>query len=65
MENPDHNKYIVCPACGSDDIRVIPDDERMASAGLYSIHDFIGQLYEDQTLECNRCLYQFSINPPA
>jgi len=61
MDTSDDKEKPVCPACLSTDTRLIPENERMASVGLFAIHQFIGQLYQDETHECNRCLYRFSL----
>lgn len=43
-----------CPACSSDNIEKIPDDEKIYGVGLYDIYDFIGGI--DKITVNYRCL---------
>ena len=54
-ENP------VCPACLSNDIKVIGDNEPdMHGIGLYGIYNLPVKLYQVQVqYECRQCHYRF------
>ena len=48
-----------CPACNSSKTVKIPENERMTGIGLYAVHDFIGQLYQDFHYRCDVCGYRW------
>lgn len=53
------NDIRLCPACNSSKVIEIPENERMTGIGLYAVHDFIGQLYQDKKYKCDACGYRW------
>lgn len=49
-----NDELIECPACKSDNIEEIPEDEKIMALGLYGNFDFIGMI--DKITNEYRCL---------
>lgn len=58
-DHKSNNDDIFCEVCKSTDIRIIEDYENIYGVGLFQIHDFIGQIYNDFKYHCNHCQHRF------
>jgi len=49
-----------CPACYSEEVCRISDDDRIHALGLHNIFDFIGQInIITKNFRCTNCGYEF------
>ncbi len=56
----DKNDLPSCPACSSDNVTLISDEEKNYALGLWDMYDFIGRIdILTMRYRCKQCGYQW------